>query len=87
MEAALLIAALLGIATQAGLADRKRCVHLGWLTALALGLVTWLASSRLIAISGARREMIEGVTAAPRDAGALLRELLAAREDARWRAG
>ena len=63
VEAALLIAALLGIATQAGLGERKRWIHAGYLSALALGLVTWFASSRLIALSGAKREMIEGVTA------------------------
>ncbi len=54
---------MLGIATQAGLGDRKRWIHAGYLSALALGLVTWFASSRLIAVSGAKREMIEGVTA------------------------
>ena len=63
VEAALLIAALLGIATQAGLGERKRWIHAGYISALVLGLITWFASSRLIAISGARREMIEGVTA------------------------
>jgi high-affinity iron transporter len=63
VEAALLIAALLGIASQAGLGDRKRWVHAGYLSALGLGLVTWLVSARLIAVSGARREMVEGVTA------------------------
>ena len=82
VEAALLIAALLGIATRvddgsspgkpgtgaqpmAGLAvdERKRWVHLGWGSAVILGLVTWFVSSRLIAISGASRELIEGVTA------------------------
>ena len=63
VEAALLIAALLGIATQAGLGERKRWIHAGYISALVLGLVTWFASSRLIALSGAKREMIEGVTA------------------------
>jgi high-affinity iron transporter len=63
VEAALLIAALLGIATKAGLGDRKRWVHAGWMSALALGIVTWIVSSKIIAISGARREMVEGVTA------------------------
>ncbi len=86
VEAALLIAALLGIATQAGLGDRKRWIHAGYLSALALGLVTWFVSSRLIAISGARREMIEGVTAL---LAALVLfyvsfSLLAKKEVARW---
>jgi high-affinity iron transporter len=63
VEAALLIAALLGIATKAGLGDRKRWVHAGWGSALVLGAITWILSTRLIAISGASRELIEGVTA------------------------
>jgi high-affinity iron transporter len=63
VEAALLIAALLGVAAQAGLGERKRWVHAGWVSALVLGGVTWVLSSKLIAISGASRELIEGVTA------------------------
>jgi high-affinity iron transporter len=63
VEAALLIAALLGIAAQAGLADKKRWVHAGWGTALLLGLATWILSRRIIAVSGASRELVEGVTA------------------------
>jgi high-affinity iron transporter len=63
VEAALLVAALLGVATQAGLAARKRYVHIGWVSALALGVVTWFFATRLVAISGASREKIEGVTA------------------------
>lgn len=86
VEAALLIAALLGIATQAGLGDRKRWVHAGYLSALALGLVTWFASARLIALSGARREMIEGVTAllATLVLFYVSFSLLAKKEVARW---
>lgn len=86
VEAALLIAALLGIAAQAGLADRKRYVHFGWATALALGLLTWLVSSKLIAISGARRELIEGVTAvlATLVLFYVSYSLLSKREVARW---
>ncbi len=63
VEAALLIAALLGIAAQAGLGDKRRWVHAGWGSALVLGAITWAVSSRLIAISGASREMVEGATA------------------------
>jgi high-affinity iron transporter len=86
VEAALLIAALLGIATQAGLGDRKRWIHAGYLSALALGLVTWFASSRLIAVSGAKREMIEGVTAllATLVLFYVSFSLLAKKEVARW---
>ncbi|WP_437681352.1 FTR1 family protein [Sorangium sp. So ce131] len=86
VEAALLIAALLGIASQAGLADRRRYVHVGWVTAIALGLLTWFASARLVAISGAQRELIEGVTALLATAVLFYvsYSLLAKREVARW---
>jgi high-affinity iron transporter len=86
VEAALLIAALLGLARQAGIEKRRRYVHLGWASAVVLGLLTWLASAKLITISGARREMIEGVTALL--AMAVLfyvsYSLLAKREVMRW---
>jgi high-affinity iron transporter len=86
VEAALLIAALLGLAAQAGLGDRKRYVHMGWGIAIVLGVLTWVVSSKLIAISGAKRELIEGVTALC--AMAVLfyvsYSLLAKREVARW---
>lgn len=86
VEAALLIAALLGIATQAGLGERKRWIHAGYLSALALGLITWFASARLIAVSGAKREMIEGVTAllATLVLFYVSFSLLAKKEVARW---
>jgi high-affinity iron transporter len=61
-EAALLIAALLGVVTQAG-ATRRRWVHVGWVAAAVAGGLTWLVSQRLIAMSGLGREMLEGVSA------------------------
>lgn len=62
-EAILVVAAILAFLARAGRADLRRYVHAGWLAAFALGLVTWLVSSRVVAISGASREMTEGVTA------------------------
>jgi high-affinity iron transporter len=38
-------------------------VHIGWIAALALGGITWIVSNYLVAISGASRELTEGVTA------------------------
>lgn len=63
VEAALLVAALLGMAARAGLSDKKRFVHLGWISAVILGIFTWIASRSLIEISGASRELVEAVTA------------------------
>jgi len=38
-------------------------LHGGWIVALLLGGLTWLISNKLLAISGAQREVTEGVTA------------------------
>ncbi|MHB1239291.1 MAG: cytochrome c/FTR1 family iron permease [Gammaproteobacteria bacterium] len=43
--------------------DALRYFHLGWILALALGFATWGVSSYVIGISGASRELTEGVTA------------------------
>ncbi|HET9482693.1 MAG TPA: cytochrome c/FTR1 family iron permease [Xanthomonadales bacterium] len=63
LEAILVIAAVLALLVRAGRKDAVRWVHAGWIAALALGGVTWLAARSLIDISGATREVTEGVTA------------------------
>ncbi len=60
LEAALLLLLLLSYADRRG-QGAKRWVHLGWIAALGAGVATWLASGALIALAGARRELIEGV--------------------------
>ena len=62
-EAILVVAAILAFLARAGRPEARRWVHAGWIAALALGLVTWIASVYLIDISGANREITEGVTA------------------------
>ena len=62
-EAILVVAAILAFLARTGRPEARRWVHAGWIAALALGLVTWIASLYLIDISGANREMTEGVTA------------------------
>ncbi len=66
LEAILLVAAILGIVSR-GQADEarrgRRAVHVGWVSALVCGAGTWWVASRLIAISGARREIVEGAAA------------------------
>ncbi len=62
-EAALLIAALLAVVGRAGPAERKRWVHAGWICALAAGVLTWVASRRIVQMSGVGRELLEGISA------------------------
>jgi high-affinity iron transporter len=59
----LVLAAIFAFLGKAERGDAKRYVHVGWIAALALGVLTWIVSSKLIAISGASREVTEGVTA------------------------
>ena len=62
-EAILVVAAILAFTARTGRKDARRWVHVGWIAALALGLVTWVVSNYLVEISGASREITEGVTA------------------------
>ncbi|HUL57521.1 MAG TPA: cytochrome c/FTR1 family iron permease [Usitatibacter sp.] len=63
LEAVLVLAAIFAFLNKAKRSDAKRYVHVGWAAALALGALTWVVSAKLIAISGASREVTEGVTA------------------------
>ena len=63
LEAILVLAALIALLIKSGRREALRYVHAGWIAALALGGVTWLAASYLITLSGADREIAEGVTA------------------------
>jgi high-affinity iron transporter len=40
-----------------------RWLHGGWIAALGLGVLTWIVSNYLVEISGATRELTEGITA------------------------
>lgn len=61
-EAVLIILALLGVIRAAGSKEAAHWVHGGWISALGLGFAAWFASRWLMQISGAGREMLEGVT-------------------------
>jgi high-affinity iron transporter len=63
LEAILVVAALIALLIKAGRPDVLRYVHAGWIAALALGGLTWLAASYLVTLRGADREITEGVTA------------------------
>ncbi|HXC38161.1 MAG TPA: cytochrome c/FTR1 family iron permease [Burkholderiales bacterium] len=63
LEAILLLAAIVAFVTRTGKREALPWVHAGWVAALALGGLTWLAATYFISISGAHRELTEGVTA------------------------
>lgn len=63
LEAILVLAAIIAFLVKTGRRDALPYVHAGWASAFVLGIVTWFAASRLISVSGANREITEGVTA------------------------
>jgi high-affinity iron transporter len=62
LEALLVVAAIVAFLIKANRRDALVWVHAGWVSAVALGLVTWAVASYAIGISGAHREITEGVT-------------------------
>jgi len=63
LEALLVIAALAAFLVKTEHRNNMRYLHYGWIGALAAGFLTWWASVSLIEISGASREITEGVAA------------------------
>jgi high-affinity iron transporter len=63
LEALLVVAAIVAFLVKAGRRDALPYVYMGWVGAVVLGLLTWAAAAELVEISGANREVIEGVTA------------------------
>jgi high-affinity iron transporter len=63
LEAILVLSAISAFIARTGRRDAMPYVHAGWIGALALGLVTWGAATTLVTVSGANRELTEGVTA------------------------
>ncbi len=63
LEAMLLLAAIIGVLIKTGNRDALPYVHLGWITALIAGVITWVISTYLFSIGGANREVSEGITA------------------------
>jgi high-affinity iron transporter len=58
-ELSLLIAALLAFVRKSGRGELARYIHLGWAAAVPVGLATWFVIGA--ALSGARRELTEGI--------------------------
>jgi len=63
LEAILVLAAIIAYLVRAGRRDALPYVHAGWGAALALGAVTWAIATYAVSLSGANREITEGVTA------------------------
>jgi high-affinity iron transporter len=63
LEAILVLAALIAFLIKTGRRDAMPYLHAGWIAAVAAGGLTWWASVSLFTISGAMREVTEGVAA------------------------
>jgi high-affinity iron transporter len=63
LEAVLIVGAMLSFLIRTGRRDAVVYIHLGWIAALVLGVLTWFAATYVLAISGASRELTEGIAA------------------------
>lgn len=62
LEALLVVVAMIAFLRKAERGDMLRYVHAGWVGALALGAVTWAVATYFVSISGASREVTEGLS-------------------------
>jgi len=63
LEAILILAAIIAFVVKTGRRDALPYIHAGWIAAVALGGATWLVATHVLEISGADRELTEGVAA------------------------
>ena len=63
VEAILVLAAIIGYLITTGRRDALRYIHMGWAGALAAGIATWAVATYVVDVSGASRELTEGLTA------------------------
>ena len=63
LEALLVVLALFTILVRSEHKQGRKYLHIGWISALVAGFLTWYAAEYLIEISGASREIMEGVAA------------------------
>lgn len=61
LEALLIVVAMIAFLRKAGREEVMPYVHAGWTGALLAGFVTWIAATWFIGISGASRELTEGI--------------------------
>ena len=60
LEATLILAAILAMLNVMGAKEAIRYIHLGWILALLMGGLTWLATQTVLTLSGQHRESLEG---------------------------
>lgn len=63
LEALLVVLALVTVLVKTERRDAVKFVHTGWILAITAGFATWWAAQHLVSISGASREIMEGVAA------------------------
>ena len=63
LEAILVLAAIIAFVRKTGRRDALPYIHAGWMAAVVLGAATWFAASHFLAVSGASRELTEGISA------------------------
>lgn len=63
VEALLIVIGIVAFLNKADRRDALRHVHAGWSSALVAGALTWVAATYLVDISGASREVTEGIGA------------------------
>lgn len=62
IEALLVVVAMIAFLRKAERSDVLAYVHAGWIGALVAGGITWVVATYLVAISGANREVTEGLS-------------------------
>ncbi|MFC5510438.1 FTR1 family protein [Massilia jejuensis] len=62
VEALLIVIAMVAFLRKADRPQALRYVHAGWLSALGAGALTWLVATYVVTISGASREVTEGLS-------------------------
>lgn len=63
LEAILVLAAIIAFVRKTGRRDALLYIHIGWMAAAVLGVATWFVANYFLAVSGASRELTEGVSA------------------------
>lgn len=63
LESILIISTIVAFVVRTGRRDALPYIHLGWIGAMVLGAVTWILARYMLSISGANREVTEGLTA------------------------